>query len=286
MAKRTPPKPKPAPPRVSPLRSDPTLTLTARKNLAAETARRLRAMQETLLQALDFSVSWPHKTPREKLAALRGWADELTATHINRPHAEHWVSKYVRDTHNKAAARAFQNINYLAGKEPAYVAGYRQQFLNGMKRRYDAAIELQIDAARATLQNIADGVRNEIIDEAAFILRGDPGNKRLKKIIRVAFTRAALKTAPRDTSDIIVAAHADGMLDAFEDLGVEKVGVRAEWVTAGDNRVCPLCLDHEGQTFTIDAARGLIPLHPRCRCTWVAVRSARPVKRGSFKLFR
>jgi len=43
----------------------------------------------------------------------------------------------------------------------------------------------------------------------------------------------------------------------------------AEWQTAGDERVCPLCEPLDGTVMTIEEARGLIPRHPNCRCMWV-----------------
>ncbi len=67
----------------------------------------------------------------------------------------------------------------------------------------------------------------------------------------------------------VIYAHAEGQLDSFEELGVEELGVEAEWSTAGDDRVCPQCSGMEGQTFNMKEARGLIPLHPNCRCTWI-----------------
>jgi SPP1 gp7 family putative phage head morphogenesis protein len=67
----------------------------------------------------------------------------------------------------------------------------------------------------------------------------------------------------------VIHAHAEGQLDSFKDLGVEEVGVMAEWSTAGDDRVCDLCFPLEGAILTVDEARGLIPRHPQCRCTWV-----------------
>lgn len=40
-------------------------------------------------------------------------------------------------------------------------------------------------------------------------------------------------------------------------------------VTAGDDDVCPICEDIEGDNpYTIDEARSLIPAHPDCRCTF------------------
>lgn len=32
---------------------------------------------------------------------------------------------------------------------------------------------------------------------------------------------------------------------------------------------CPKCAGLEGQNFTISEARGILPVHPRCRCAWI-----------------
>jgi SPP1 gp7 family putative phage head morphogenesis protein len=64
-------------------------------------------------------------------------------------------------------------------------------------------------------------------------------------------------------------AHAEGQLDSFEDLGVRELGITAEWSTAGDERVCPRCSALEGHIYTVEEARGMIPQHPGCRCSWI-----------------
>jgi SPP1 gp7 family putative phage head morphogenesis protein len=69
----------------------------------------------------------------------------------------------------------------------------------------------------------------------------------------------------------IIYAHAEGQLWAYEELGVEQLGIKAEWSTAGDDRVCPLCAAREGQVYKVSEAHGLIPLHPNCRCAWIPV---------------
>jgi hypothetical protein len=41
------------------------------------------------------------------------------------------------------------------------------------------------------------------------------------------------------------------------------------WETRHDDRVCPACQEMAANSpYTIEQARGLIPLHPRCRCRW------------------
>lgn len=87
-----------------------------------------------------------------------------------------------------------------------------------------------------------------------------------------------------------IRAHSDATLNRYEQLGVETVTIEAEFLTAGDARVCPLCASQEGRTFTITEARSETfsfragesqpsslsgeypvnpPIHPQCRCAWI-----------------
>lgn len=67
----------------------------------------------------------------------------------------------------------------------------------------------------------------------------------------------------------IVREQAEGELDAFEEMGVEEVTAAVEWSTAGDDRVCQLCAPLEGIVLKIAEARGMLPRHPNCRCSWI-----------------
>ena len=66
-----------------------------------------------------------------------------------------------------------------------------------------------------------------------------------------------------------IRAHAEGQLAAMEEMGVEAVGVMVEWDTAHDDRVCEKCADLQGVVLTLEEARGMIPRHPNCRCSYV-----------------
>jgi hypothetical protein len=88
---------------------------------------------------------------------------------------------------------------------------------------------------------------------------------------------------------LITQAYAHGKLDAYSELGVKKVSIQAEHMpvkpfadarftvaeqkvrfrTAGDAFVCHICEDLEDEEYTIDEARGVIPVHPNCRCSFV-----------------
>jgi hypothetical protein len=87
----------------------------------------------------------------------------------------------------------------------------------------------------------------------------------------------------------ITQAFNHGKLDAYSELGVNEVGIRAEHMpvrpimdarssdrevrfrTVGDEFVCGICEDLEDKTYTINEARGVIPVHPNCRCEFVRV---------------
>ena len=69
-----------------------------------------------------------------------------------------------------------------------------------------------------------------------------------------------------------IRVHAESSLNRYVDAGVDEVTVFAEFVTAGDDRVCPDCLALEtGEAVSIEDARGVIPVHANCRCAWLPV---------------
>lgn len=83
------------------------------------------------------------------------------------------------------------------------------------------------------------------------------------RVERIGITRA--RTIARTE---VIAAHADATLNAYTEAAVEGVEVEAEWMTTGDDKVCPLCEELEGRVFSIAEARNMLPRHPNCRCAW------------------
>jgi hypothetical protein len=105
------------------------------------------------------------------------------------------------------------------------------------------------------------------------------------------------------SSTNVTRAYNAGKLDAYEELGIQTVGVEAEThpdhrvpesmlpeenpeavsfpeerdrppeaytvETVGDDKVCDICENYEGNSYTLAEARDLIPAHPNCRCSIV-----------------
>jgi SPP1 gp7 family putative phage head morphogenesis protein len=67
----------------------------------------------------------------------------------------------------------------------------------------------------------------------------------------------------------IIRAFAEAELVEFANWGIEGVSAQAEFQTAGDDRVCPICASLQGKVFTLAEASGVIPVHTRCRCCWL-----------------
>lgn len=64
----------------------------------------------------------------------------------------------------------------------------------------------------------------------------------------------------------IIRAHHLAMVQEYKSWGVQGVYVLAEWMTAGDDRVCPDCASLQGRIFTLEEIENLIPYHAQCRC--------------------
>ena len=63
----------------------------------------------------------------------------------------------------------------------------------------------------------------------------------------------------------VTRAFAQGNLDAWESTGVVEGGT---WMTTNDERVCPICSEHDGETVGIGDIDAAPPdaSHPGCRC--------------------
>jgi SPP1 gp7 family putative phage head morphogenesis protein len=65
----------------------------------------------------------------------------------------------------------------------------------------------------------------------------------------------------------VIRAHHQATIQEYRNWGVWGVNVQAEFVTAGDDRVCGKCEELTlNNPYTLDAAMNLIPVHPQCRC--------------------
>jgi hypothetical protein len=70
----------------------------------------------------------------------------------------------------------------------------------------------------------------------------------------------------------IVRAFVQGQLDGFKQLQVQKVSIRPE-------QGCAKCAKASKSVLTLKQAAGVLPLHPLCRCIFVAITISKSFRR-------
>ena len=199
-----------------------------------------------------------------------------------------WMLPFIRETVAKSEALSSKDL----GETVVLAAAARQALVDNLHTE-----------AVADLRSIRDEVATQGSSKSTQAMLDAPDEKRdignlIGEVGAVAFLRP--DTVPAQTQAIIdriekigitrsitsVAVRVIGGISAgitaiAKSIGAATVGVEAEkFVTAGDERVCPICLDLEisdrfglgSGVFPVDSTDGIIPVHPRCRCRWVLVR--------------
>ena len=283
----------------NPLRADPTRTGPLRRRYVAGVDGRVSALRRAVRRVVvtddAFGLrgglvanaeNWSFESDPQKVESFRRWLQEqidagLLA--VEGLHAAPWANKFIFSAYKEGLLRAFRDTKPKAlAKSADFHSGQLTQFLQGTfsapittqrlellyTRNFEKLRGVTTDMASKMSATLADGLahgHNPTRIASSLVKNVDGLNRR----------RATLIARTE-----IIYAFAEGQLDAFEALGVEKLGVLVELATAGDDRVCPICLDLEGQEFTIAEARGVIPVHPDCRCCWV------PSTSGIFRAVR
>lgn len=217
------------------------------------------------------------KTKADKVKAFRTWLEEQIDTRLLRPGKgsdpnKPWTSKYIESAYKKGRVNAFIRSRR---KENIFDEGFftkqQEAFLRSSFAQAEMTSKIELLATRAfeELRGVSSSMAqqmNRILAQGMADGKGavQIAREMAKKIEGISKTRALLIARTE-----IINAHAEGQLDGFQELGVGSLGVDVEFSTAGDDRVCPVCAGMEGKIFTIEEARGVIPVHPNCRCAWI-----------------
>ena len=207
-----------------------------------------------------------------------------------------WTNQFIQDSYRRGVVRARSQLTQggfnvpplsetggigVAMGTPFHIDRvgllYTRTFneLRGITNAMDQQI------SRVLAQGMADGLGpNTIARNLNHMISGKGGTLALTDTLG-RFIPAERRARVLARTEII-RAHAEAQLQEFQNWGVAGVNVKAEWITAGDNRVCNRCADLEGSIFTIEQARGMLPLHAQCRCAWVPFNVALEEKPNPF----
>ena len=265
------------------LKRDPTRTTALRKRFSVDMRKRFLVIRRAVLSHVYIDDAYglePETTGlvgnvREfefltdagKVRQFRAWLQEQINTGVLsvEPGLEStpWLSTYVESAYKKGVVRAYVDAKGFDADEQAF-------FLDAFSSRSGLAkIELVSTRAFEGLKGITHAMSNDMSRIFADGLAHGRSPRVVAKELADSVAGITKKRALVLARTEIVNAHSEGQLDSFEKLGVETLGVDVEFSTAGDGRVCQVCASLEGQTFTTKTARGVIPVHPNCRCAWI-----------------
>lgn len=192
------------------------------------------------------------------------------------PNDDVW-EKYIFQTHKKGHSRVFDDTKGISK-----TASAKKEFLKLTLNKPETVSKVKM-LARAALNELK-GVTQVMSTQMKRVLveglaRGDNpktiARLMVDRVDKIGITRA--RTIARTE---IIKVHAESQLDAMESMGGTEVGFMAEWSTAGDDRVCPLCAPLEATVMKIREARGLLPRHPNCRCAYLPIAPDLKPERG------
>lgn len=191
---------------------------------------------------------------------------------------QEWQNTYVRAAYTRGVEQVDTLLARAGGESGAFEA-WRvfdqtskidpQRFLR--KPMHADALGILYTRNFNELKGITEAMGNQIAEVLTRGMAQGMGTRQLARLLNERVDKIGIRRATTMARTEIIRAHAEATINRYEEYGLQNVVGMAEWQTAGDHRVCPLCRAIEGRTYTIAEARGMLPLHPNCRCTWLPV---------------
>lgn len=265
-------------------RYDPTQTTTLRQRFEGEAARRFRWIKGQINRAVIEQDGFGLKANRgqfefersgDKVASFMDWLkqqERLGILEISRGATavgageRAWSDVYVRSAYQRGMAQSAAELR----RKGADVA---PEWVSDAFTRPFHVDRAGLSATRTfeQLRGITDTMSQQISRVLAEGLTQGKGPMDIARSMNERVDKVGITRARMLARTEIINAHADASLNVYEEAGVMGVDAKAEFVTAQDDAVCSECAALEGTERPIDEARGVIPLHPNCRCAWVPV---------------
>lgn len=254
------------------LRVDPTRTNLLRAKFTRDMENRFNRLTHQIndyinkkdaltLNAFEFT-SLP-----SKLDAYKKWLLEQVnkGLLITNDKQKPWTDEYIESSYKQAATRAYADVKKQGATE-AFKKEFASSFsLPVTQQRLQLLFTRAFDQLKGVTQAMGNAMSRVLGDSLAHGLGARDAAKLLIQEVGLAKQRAL--TVARTE---LIHAYAEGQLDTFDKLGITELGVEVEHLTAGDDRVCPKCAALNGKIYkSVAEARGVIPVHPNCRCAWV-----------------
>lgn len=229
------------------------------------------ARNDNNLDDVKTPQKWEYQDEAEKIAVFMLWLNQLqdkgVLEVIKREGnqvtlSSGWQDKYIRSAYIKGVNHADNELR-------------KNNIIIPEKEEIDEILEKPIHKSTLALffsRNFRElaGILNEMDKQISRVLEDElkKGTTNQKVVTRVndRVDKIGITRSEILSESEITRTHAEATLNRFEEYGVK--GVFAKIETQEDERVCEICEELSGVYFTIEEARNLIPVHPRCRCSW------------------
>jgi hypothetical protein len=179
----------------------------------------------------------------------------------------------------RGAGRSFDEARAGHFIDPSFRPAAKEQFVDGVLR--DQGNRDRLDLLRKKVGDEAANHRDSVVEKVDRAVNDGvaAGKSRAEVWKDVATTIDREESSAVTTvGDEVVRGHAEGQVAGFEEAGVTELFPLMEWTVHPElskSGVCPRCRAMKGTVWTITDARGKIPLHRRCKCSWRAVRGSK-----------
>lgn len=271
---------------------DPTRTGPIRSKFVADLKRRLAKLKSEIkdfmvekdalaLKKKKLGISllvgereFEFRTDAGKLVAFNEWLKQAIEASIfsvppGTPADRPWMAEYIESSYRRGQINAFIESRKQDLLQDGL--GELEQFLRSSFGQPERMSKVLLLATR-TLEELRGVTAQMAADMNRILSQGMIDGSSALQIASEMVERidgTSLSRALTIARTELIHAHSEGQLDSYEQLGIEELGLKVEWSTAGDDRVCPICSERSGEVLSIDEARGIIPIHPNCRCAWV-----------------
>lgn len=283
---------------------DPTRTTTLRNLFAQQMTNRFRTVRREIAEAVVendvFGLNQPttlqtrprqfdFPTSERKIEEFMRWVRQLmqenllsvtNISQIGRSMEDRWTDLYVEDSYKRGVIRARQEMRNTgmdvptmdqtggisaSMSTPFHLERVGILFIRTFEDLKGISDVMAGQISRVLAQGFIDGDNPRLIARKLnHVISGMGENLGITDTLGryIPGQRRAELLARTE----IIRAHHKGMIQEFRNWGVEGVQVLAEFRTAGDRRVCDICSSMQGNTYTLDEAENIIPVHPLCRC--------------------
>ena len=190
-----------------------------------------------------------------------------------------WTNMYIADSYKRGVMRAQSELGKAGYAIPSMAARGGIDVVMGLPFHVDrvgllysrtfselkgitASMDSQI--SRILAQGIADGDNPNLLARKLVATINGSGAGDLAITDSLGRFIPAQRRAQTMARTEIIRAHHMANMQEYKNWEVDGFIVEAEFVTAGDDRVCTECAGYHGNVYELKVVENLIPVHPNC----------------------